>query len=107
MRLTKKGKIAKYRCDYPKHTTTECIKKLGQLEDIEDELGISLFTLFDATFNGVYYITNGQIINTKDMGFSVAFYKDYLLIMDNELEHAFRTKDYGKTWALTKGELGK
>jgi len=83
----------------------EMLAKLNHLEDIEDKIGIDLITLFKATFNGIYYITNGNIINTKDMGFSVAFCKDYLLIIDTEIEHSYRIEDYGKTWALTKEEL--
>lgn len=85
--------------------------KLGQLEDIEEELGIDLITLFKALKNGVYYFVSGtQLI------------KDYVWLVDNymsigtrdKLSYSFMTaferqtllfKDYGKTWALTKEEL--
>jgi hypothetical protein len=87
--------------------------KLGQLEDIEEELGIDLITLFNALKFGVYYFTNaGQLT------------RDYVWLMDNymgvrtngKLSYSFMTmfqkqtllfNDYGKTWALTKEELEK
>ena len=86
-------------------------EKLGQLEDIEDELGIDLITLFKALKNGVYYFTIGKQLT-----------KDYVWLFDNhinigakdKLSYSFMTaferltllfQDYGKTWALTKEEL--
>lgn len=85
--------------------------KLGQLEDIEEELGIDLITLFKALKNGVCYFTNGTQLA-----------KDYVWMVDNcialgnrwKLSYSFITaferqtlsfKDYGKTWALTREEL--
>jgi hypothetical protein len=108
MRLTKKTK-----CGYENECCeiTECSDKLGQLEDIEEELGIDLITLFKALKFGVYYFTNaGQLT------------RDYVWLMDNymgvrtngKLSYSFMTmfekqtllfNDYGKTWALTKKEL--
>ena len=87
------------------------ISKLGQLEDIEEELGIDLIILFKALKNGVYYFTTGNQLT-----------KDYVWLVDNyisvaardKLSYSFRTafekqtllfQDYGKTWALTKEEL--
>lgn len=90
---------------------TDVFNKLGQLEDIEEELGIELITFFKALKYGVYYFTNGkQLI------------KDYVYLMDNymgggpreKLSYSFFTafakqillfNDYGKTWALTREEL--
>ena len=34
----------------------DAVKKLGQLEDIEEELGIDLVTLFKALRNGFYHL---------------------------------------------------
>lgn len=56
MRLTKKTKRTPiYDCDYePKVEEKGLLDKLGPLEDIEDELGIDIITLFKALKNGVY-----------------------------------------------------
>lgn len=85
--------------------------KLADLEDIEEELGIELITLFKALKNGVYYFAyQSQLTH------------DYVSLIDNyvifgpvdKLYFTFKTwcendpllfKDYGKTWALTKEEL--
>lgn len=81
-------------------------KKLGQLEDIEDELGIDLLKLFNALENGFYRYRPTAInnvicfiakpkVNMKQKCFTYGSYgKSYF-------------KDYGKTWALTKEELEK
>lgn len=85
------------------------VKKLGELEDIEEELGIDLITLFKALTDGVYDIEKKQIreisyINKRFIGYigdsignGDADYPD--------IQYCYRIKDYGKTWALTKEEL--
>ena len=82
-----------------------------QLEDIEEEIGIDLITLFKALKNGCFaketfdYIgrKQTQIIFTE---FTQLYYTDDL---DDYLIHIrtrdYYLKDYGKTWALTKEEL--
>ena len=89
----------------------ESINKIGQLEDIEEELGIDLITLFKAVKYGVYYFTNGTQLT-----------RDYVYLTDNytsvgireKLSYSFLTafgrqillfNEYGKSWALTKEEL--
>ena len=87
--------------------------KLGKLEDIEEELGIDLITLFNI---------DKQLNTKKEIWFKIedeidASYRydgDYYII---DLKHKafvkmvcepidyFYFKDYGKTWALTKEEL--
>lgn len=83
----------------------ECSDKLGQLEDIEEELEIDLVTLFKA-LKGIYIKPNNIYVGSP-----------YLCFAENEnreLEFQFKivdtwykVKDYGKTWALTKEELEK
>ena len=77
----------------------DCYDKLGQLEDIEDELGIDLITLFEALKNGIYKKgrnnLKGLILYSKMPMFSL-----YHKTIDNEL-----IEDYGKMWALTREEL--
>ena len=78
-------------------TELDAIHKLGQLEDIEDELGIDLVTLFKALKqNYVYVRTNVGI--EKNKGFNICGLELWSQIKLNP-------KDYGKTWALTKEEL--
>lgn len=118
MRLTKKEKI-KELATLKKHNvlmTDNDYKelKLGQLEDIEEELGIDLITFFkifegrdvyiklnngliiegfspiiEENLCGIYFTVEGKYVNT------IADYGDYYVSL----------KDYGKTWALTKEEL--
>ena len=90
--------------DYIGKFYSEDISKLGQLEDIEEELGIDLITLFKALKNGVYY-------KYKPYGYDYKISKcrkcvltgNRTLIVDR---HTYKYLcDYGKTWALTKEEL--
>ena len=73
--------------------------KLKSLEDIEEELGIDLITLFTALKYGIYKKGRnnfkGLILYSKMPMFSF-----YHKTIDNEL-----IEDYGKTWALTEEEL--
>lgn len=81
--------------------------KLGQLEDIEEELGIDLVTLFKALKNGIYvketqYSRHTDCIDGASLGFgynSLYYYDE-----KNRFWNMF-FKDYSKTWALTKEEL--
>ena len=118
MRLTYKNK--EDNCYYPNMNVCSQFKgnyrkeihnKLGQLEDIEEELGIDLITLFKALKNGIYYFTSGGQL-TKDF---VWLFNNHINIGVNDgLSYSFMTaferqillfQDYGKTWALTKEEL--
>ena len=92
--------------------------KLGVLEDIEEELGIDLITLFKALKDGinVYYEgeeryqfhNNLRLEYHKTLGWGlVDIYgsicrNDMPMKLDMEF---YELKDYGKTWALTKEEL--
>lgn len=85
-------------------------QKLGQLEDVEEELGIDLITLFKALLNGIYY---KGAYGTNDYGKIV--YKEHPTIIFENTSKLYCFKptffdfinliDYGKTWALTKKEL--
>lgn len=121
-RLTKKRDGFYY--DIDECMVSNCSQKLGPLEDIEEELGIDLITLFKI-IKQKYVYTNSfnkrveQFVLTKIDGIE----KDYLgrnyLKLDfqeveydengNEIDSIVHwipdTKDYGKTWALTKEEL--
>ena len=51
-------------CKFPVKNLREQELKLGQLEDIEEELGIDLLTLFKALKEPVYVVVNDKIVET-------------------------------------------
>lgn len=94
-------------------TDLDAIHKLGQIEDIEEELGIDLITLFKAIKQGYIYKKLGDGSITKvdiDMlnfeeGFKGAiFSKTYA---EGNYKQCYKMDTYtnSKTWALTKEEL--
>ena len=85
----------------------DVILKLGQLEDIEQELGIDLVTLFDALLKGIHVNVKGEIsfvekpwLRTDTRPYTI----DYWTALAH-LHIRCLLADYGKTWALTKEEL--
>ena len=115
-RLTKyepnTGSMFPYRLkDEELSTKLDSIHKLGELEDIEEELGIELEVLFSALKNGVYYFDEqGQLIH------------DYVYLTSNfmdvgvheKLSFSFLTysarqtllfENYGKTRSVYKQTL--
>ena len=82
-------------------------EKLCQLEDIEEELGIDLITLFKALKNGFYYkhYLKGDIVFDDGTYNRISLYDNGINIDLDEGWFYFMYKDYGKTWALTKEEL--
>lgn len=89
------------------------IDKLGQLEDIEEELGIELSVLFKAIKNGVWVWNDKkhtEYFKDKVYGFTNYKTKDGLTEYKTKTFRLigvdyYEMKDYGKTWALTKEEL--
>ena len=76
--------------------------KLADLEDLEDELGIDLITLFKASkcfYSKILdcYCPHPNPIY-KTCGDFGEWYIDFM-------NNPHKLKDYGKTWALTKEEL--
>ena len=107
-----------YLCDIDEYdgetyiNTYNVYQKLGQLEDLEEELGIDLITLFKVLKDGVYYIYNADkkyIEFTNNV--SLKHDKDEWFIhvgwFDMGCPIKLYLKDYGKTWALTRKELEK
>ena len=79
--------------------------KLGKLEDLEEELGIDILTLFRALKEGIFIQSmwdNHEIIKevNVDLEYSSGEYK---ICPDMQIKR--KVKDYGKTWALTREEL--
>lgn len=88
--------------------TKKIIDKLGKLEDIEENIGISLEILFKAMESGIYYVNNSsrEISFANSLTTSLEKHKgNYCLYIGHEKAVYF--KDYGKTWALTKEEIIK
>lgn len=92
-------------------TKLDSIHKLGLLEDVEEEIGIDLITLFKALKNGIWYYDDyGQLLHEY-----VWWVSNYLTVETHDkISSSFMTiyenqilsfADYGKTWALTKEEL--
>lgn len=80
--------------------------KLSNLEDIEDELGIELITLYKALKKGIYIKNQSQttyplaLLRTHYSNNTARYY-----VFDNGKEKEIKLNKYGKTWALTKEEL--
>ena len=99
--------------------------KLGQLEDIEEELGIDFLLLDKICQKGVYCYKKsikdfdsiskrlGDIIHIQNSDIHIDFFGCYkekrmgVSIMGciDFVYHSLPIKDYGITWALTKEEL--
>jgi len=75
----------------------EMIKKLSDLEDIEQELGIDLITLFKALSCGAWEKQKDNVLNFDDCKL---LYKRIQIGCN-----VHWLSNYGKTWALTKEEL--
>lgn len=94
-------------------TKLDSIHKLGELEDIEEELGIELTVLFSALKNGVYYFDEqGQLI--RDYVYLTSNFMD--VGVHEKLSFSFLTystrqtllfENYGKTWSVNKKVLIK
>ena len=90
-----------------KEFNNDHINKLGQLEDIEEEIGIDLITLFKAKNNGFYvklaWINDGKatMILKKEIA-DIDLTR--CLIFDNIYGFFVCFCDYGKTWAITREE---
>ena len=99
-------------------TFREIVNKLGQLEDIEEELGIDLILLGKAFKQGYIFLD----IKENNKGISkIEKFEVGGILFDNEskvwrltnndtYDGAYwgslaTNKNYGKTWALTKEEL--
>ena len=96
--------------------------KLGQLEDIEEENGLDLITLFKALKDGFYIKYNDKIVHIfPDKHITINFWyktinvfippkffidckkgEDYL---SETIDEEYWFKDNGVTWALTREEL--
>ena len=92
----------------PNEIDNSIYKKLKILEDIEEELGIDLITLFKALIQMFVFHKENVKIELIGIHFkSIKSNELYLFGFVEDTVHAvyLSLKDYGKTWALTKEEL--
>ena len=85
----------------------EAYKKLYQIENLEDELGIDLITLFKAYSNGFYVRgeKEKQYIDFQNALNANAFKNKEMFYGHERCYQYVKLYDYGKDWALTKQEL--
>lgn len=101
--------------NYDYQLIENAVDKLGELEDIEDELGIELTVLFKGLKSNKIFIKanyNGESImpcNSFDLVFNgfVGYHLYCRYGVVNECHEYCKLKDYGKTWALTEEGLEK
>ena len=129
IRLTKKnngtGSWTQFGDKYlPAHNIKhkQCVNKLGQLEDIEEENGLDLITLFKALKDGFYIKYNDKIVHIfPDKHITINFWHKTINVfippkffidckkgtdyLSETIDEEYWFKDYGKTFALTREEL--
>ena len=110
-----------YKGDFYQGCPYSCEQKLGQLEDIEDELGLPLNVYVYLTQkyfkDEEIYIENiyddeeerklTKQVNGREQRYivDIDFVKRKVIIQGTEKWTTAKFKDYGKIWALTKEEL--
>ena len=79
--------------------------KLELLENIEEQIGIDLITLFKALKQ--MFVFHKENVKIELLGLHIKSNELYLFGFVKDTVHAvyLSLKDYGKTWALTKEEL--
>lgn len=102
-RLTKKIEEGFYHTSHYLINFHDVTYKLGKLEDLEEELGVELTTLFKALRDGVFINDDGVIY--KDYIKSIEHWPDCWGFITNDEEIEIFFEDYGVTWALTSEEL--
>lgn len=90
-----------------KDTIEAVANKLGQLEDIEEELGIDLITLCKTFEEDIYIKPDNKIIFVNYDKKEYRFYEGNINCNTDDGNFTVSIDDYGKTWALTKEELEK
>ena len=83
---------------------TQLFDKLKPLEDIEEELGIDLLTLFKAIQDGIWVKTKNDISQHFTVSLRKWLQTNTYCLYYRPYSHIW-FKDYGKTWSLTKEEL--
>ena len=119
-RLTGKNKVGRYGfitenntlCIFDKNSLADkCYTKLGQLEDIEEELGIDLIKAVELckqvnNKKVVYTKENWGIVPLKILDeLELELFSHRLYVNTRGMYVSLDLYEYKKTWALTKEEL--
>lgn len=101
--INKSLELFKYVSDSPLSAT----QKLGKLEDIEEELEVSLLLYYTMCVKGceLYCKPYINVVQYYHKYIYHAELKCFCLMIFSALTPMYYVKDYGKTWALTKEEL--
>ena len=101
------------RCNYGRITDDMILNKLGQLEDIEEELGIDLIKAVELCVQ----VNSKKVVYTKERWgidtikildeLDVELFSHRLYKSARGMYVSLDLYEYGKTWALTKEELEK
>ena len=89
-----------YGIDSAYHETGEHIEKLGRIEDLEEDFGIPLTTLFKAL--NQFFSKEHDCYVARPISLFRTVQGEWML---QWMSSYFRLKDYGITWALTREEL--
>ena len=81
--------------------------KLAVLEDIEEEIGIDLITLYKSFKEDIWIKFNNKIMFVPYDKKAFLFYEGniHCYPLNEQCGYTVSIDDYGKTWALTKEEL--
>lgn len=102
-RLTDRRKEKKRGWQYKNGNIKSMTNKLGQLEDIEEELGVDLVKVFNALKNGIESDDGNHYRCMIYFDEDIFGRKNYML--QTEIGMNYYPKHYGKIWALTKEDL--
>ena len=80
------------------------LNHLEQLENVEEELGVDLVTLFKALRDGVFVVGDDGFIY-EDYIKRIDYWQGYWTFISNNEDIEVCLEDYGVTWALTSEEL--
>lgn len=81
-------------------TNDRIYNKLGELEDLEEELGISLPILFKAFKNGIIVESDGEKDELDGWRLSISFEQKCFVFTNFWGKFGIYFEDYGKTWRL-------
>lgn len=95
------------RCNFGRITDDMIFNKLGKLEDIEEEIGIDLITLFKSLKQ--MFVFHKENVKIELLGLHIKASELYLYgFVENTTQAVYLSlKDYGKTWSLDKQTLEK
>lgn len=86
----------------PIATTREINNKLGELEDLEEQIGCPLEVVFRALTIGIWYEDVANRMTHIGVGLDTANYDGEYILREYNDETRFLPRNYKKTWWLKK-----